>query len=66
MSFEFEELRKAIAVERGILKEKAGSDVRYTTVGPVSLRVIDALVRVLEVQAREIDDLKRKVGMGNG
>ncbi|HEV2969535.1 MAG TPA: hypothetical protein VGY55_06045 [Pirellulales bacterium] len=58
-----DELRREIVSYRKALTEKgkAGHMVRFTSTGPVGMPLIDKLVEVMEMQQRQIDDLRAKI-----
>ena len=56
-----EELKQVVEKYQESCKEKSGSLVVFSETGPAGMKLIHALVRVVERQQREIDELKEKL-----
>jgi hypothetical protein len=49
-----------LAKEEKSLAEQSGRGVRFSPTGPTSLGLVKAIINVVEEQAREIDELKKR------
>ena len=54
-----EALKGIVEAERTLLKAKPGKACQFTAPGPVGIRIIDELVKVIEEQQKRIEKLER-------
>ena len=64
MDSKLKKLRETFAKEEDHLRAASGKPARFSEAGPVSLALVKAVIELVEEQAREIEDLKKRAGAG--